>query len=155
MPCGVIKRLRCDSMANLSSPTSQNGLLIAAASVLGVLFAGLCVTVGVVGALRDRPVGFVESPAPSAATTPAGAGSPPDGALIPHARRLALVAPPRVVTTTVQPPPPPPPPPPIRTTSNNGGGRVYYANCAEARAAGAAPLHRGEPGYRSGLDRDG
>lgn len=29
------------------------------------------------------------------------------------------------------------------------------ANCSEARAAGAAPLHRGEPGYRSGLDRDG
>ena len=23
------------------------------------------------------------------------------------------------------------------------------------RAAGAAPLHRGDPGYRSGLDRDG
>lgn len=32
---------------------------------------------------------------------------------------------------------------------------VYYKNCAEARAAGAAPLHRGEPGYRPGLDKDG
>lgn len=32
---------------------------------------------------------------------------------------------------------------------------VYYANCAEARAAGAAPIYRGEPGYRKGLDRDG
>ena len=31
---------------------------------------------------------------------------------------------------------------------------VYYANCAAARAAGAAPLNRGEPGYRAGLDRD-
>jgi len=31
---------------------------------------------------------------------------------------------------------------------------VYYANCSEARAAGAAPLHRGDPGYRSALDRD-
>lgn len=31
---------------------------------------------------------------------------------------------------------------------------VYYANCSEARAAGAAPLHRGEPGYRLGLDRN-
>jgi hypothetical protein len=31
---------------------------------------------------------------------------------------------------------------------------VYYANCAAARAAGKAPLYRGEPGYRSGLDRD-
>lgn len=32
---------------------------------------------------------------------------------------------------------------------------VYYSSCAVARAAGAAPLHRGEPGYRPGLDRDG
>jgi hypothetical protein len=34
------------------------------------------------------------------------------------------------------------------------GGRVYYANCSAARAAGAAPVHRGEPGYASHLDRD-
>lgn len=32
---------------------------------------------------------------------------------------------------------------------------VYYRNCAEARAAGAAPIYRGQPGYRPGLDRDG
>lgn len=32
---------------------------------------------------------------------------------------------------------------------------VYYQNCAAARAAGAAPIYSGEPGYRSGLDRDG
>ncbi|WP_232322487.1 thermonuclease family protein [Brevibacillus parabrevis] len=31
---------------------------------------------------------------------------------------------------------------------------VYYANCSEAKAAGAAPLYRGEPGYRAKLDRD-
>ncbi|MGE0227490.1 MAG: thermonuclease family protein [Dehalococcoidia bacterium] len=31
---------------------------------------------------------------------------------------------------------------------------VYYANCTEARAAGAAPLLRGEPGYRDALDGD-
>jgi hypothetical protein len=31
---------------------------------------------------------------------------------------------------------------------------AYYANCAAARAAGAAPLYRGQPGYRSALDRD-
>lgn len=32
---------------------------------------------------------------------------------------------------------------------------AYYANCSEARAAGAAPLHRGDAGYRSSMDRDG
>jgi hypothetical protein len=31
---------------------------------------------------------------------------------------------------------------------------VYYANCTAARAAGAAPITRGEPGYASKLDRD-
>ncbi len=40
----------------------------------------------------------------------------------------------------------PPSPPPVAD--------VYYPNCAAARAAGAAPLYQGDPGYRSGLDRD-
>lgn len=31
---------------------------------------------------------------------------------------------------------------------------MYYPTCAAARAASAAPLHVGEPGYRPGLDRD-
>lgn len=32
---------------------------------------------------------------------------------------------------------------------------VYYRNCAEARAAGAAPIYRGQPGYRVEMDGDG
>jgi hypothetical protein len=32
---------------------------------------------------------------------------------------------------------------------------AYFANCTDARAAGAAPLRRSDPGYRSALDRDG
>lgn len=31
---------------------------------------------------------------------------------------------------------------------------VYYSNCTEAWNAGAAPIYRGEPGYRIDLDRD-
>lgn len=31
---------------------------------------------------------------------------------------------------------------------------VYYQNCTAARAAGAAPIYQGQPGYRSQLDRD-
>jgi hypothetical protein len=30
-----------------------------------------------------------------------------------------------------------------------------FANCSEARAAGAAPVRRGDPGYGAHLDRDG
>ena len=33
--------------------------------------------------------------------------------------------------------------------------KEFYANCKEAKAAGAAPLYKGDPGYRSDLDRDG
>lgn len=32
---------------------------------------------------------------------------------------------------------------------------VFYPNCAAVRAAGAAPIRRGDPGYSSSLDRDG
>ncbi|MDQ1713359.1 MAG: hypothetical protein QOE45_2809 [Frankiaceae bacterium] len=34
-------------------------------------------------------------------------------------------------------------------------GSVYYRNCDAARAAGAAPVRRGDPGYGPHLDRDG
>ena len=37
---------------------------------------------------------------------------------------------------------------------SEGAAGAYYANCTEAKAAGAAPLYRGEPGYREKLDRD-
>ncbi|NUR99478.1 MAG: excalibur calcium-binding domain-containing protein [Kribbellaceae bacterium] len=32
---------------------------------------------------------------------------------------------------------------------------VVYKTCAEVRAAGKAPLHRGDPGYSEALDRNG
>ena len=38
--------------------------------------------------------------------------------------------------------------------ASNSGGSVYYANCSAARAAGDAPVMRGQPGYSSKLDRD-
>jgi hypothetical protein len=31
---------------------------------------------------------------------------------------------------------------------------VYYGGCDEVRAAGKAPLYRGDPGYREGMDGD-
>ncbi|MFE2430971.1 excalibur calcium-binding domain-containing protein [Streptomyces sp. NPDC059373] len=32
---------------------------------------------------------------------------------------------------------------------------THYANCDAVRKAGAAPLHKGDPGYSRSLDRDG
>ena len=39
--------------------------------------------------------------------------------------------------------------------SDKPADSTYYPNCSTARAAGAAPIRRGEPGYRAELDRDG
>lgn len=36
-----------------------------------------------------------------------------------------------------------------------GGGRGAFPNCSAARAAGAAPVRVGDPGYGRHLDRDG
>ncbi|WP_081997315.1 excalibur calcium-binding domain-containing protein [Sphingopyxis fribergensis] len=33
-------------------------------------------------------------------------------------------------------------------------GGDYWRRCDDARAAGTAPIYRGEPGYRDGLDAD-
>jgi len=56
---------------------------------------------------------------------------------------------PPVVTPAPQPTPAPvPAPTPAPQPS------VYYKNCTAARAAGAAPVYRGQPGYAAHLDRD-
>lgn len=50
---------------------------------------------------------------------------------------------------------------PARTSSSATEGAAAvptgraFRNCAEARAAGAAPVRAGEPGYGTHLDRDG
>jgi hypothetical protein len=45
-------------------------------------------------------------------------------------------------------------PAPAPQVQQNDGSSVYYQNCSAARAAGAAPIYQGQPGYRSALDRD-
>ena len=39
--------------------------------------------------------------------------------------------------------------------SDDDSGGDSFRNCAAARAAGAAPVRRGQPGYGPHLDRDG
>jgi excalibur calcium-binding domain-containing protein len=51
----------------------------------------------------------------------------------------------RPTTTTTEAP----------ATPTTAATTVSYANCSAAKAAGVAPLHRGDPGYASKLDRDG
>ena len=51
-------------------------------------------------------------------------------------------------TVEEEPAPPAPAPQPVRAPTRP------YASCAQARAAGAAPLYEGDPGYNPRLDRD-
>lgn len=41
------------------------------------------------------------------------------------------------------------------TTTTAASKSVSYANCSAVKAAGAAPIRRGDPGYSTSLDRDG
>ena len=43
---------------------------------------------------------------------------------------------------------------PMRASGFKGGSGSAFRSCSEARAAGAAPVRRGDPGYGSHLDRD-
>jgi competence protein ComEC len=52
-------------------------------------------------------------------------------------------------TSNTNPPTPEPTVVPKQQEAN-----VVYKNCSEVKAAGKAPLHRGDPGYSSKLDRD-
>jgi hypothetical protein len=58
--------------------------------------------------------------------------------------------------TGVVPGPPPVMPAAAPADESNGqtSGDAYYARCADARTAGAAPLYIGAPGYRAALDGD-
>jgi hypothetical protein len=47
------------------------------------------------------------------------------------------------------------PAPPAAMPAAPPPASAYYGDCDAARAAGAAPIRVGQPGYRKGLDRDG
>jgi hypothetical protein len=85
-----------------------------------------------------------------------------------HAPPLRTERPTRQTVRTPTPLPPPPSPTPLRAVTSTQPAPaastsqpevratpIVYKNCAEVRAAGKAPLHRGDPGYSSALDRNG
>ncbi len=101
-------------------------------ATIGTL-ALLCCGIGAVGSmLDDDPTDPPKQVAAAPAGTPTSTPTTEPAA--------ASTAPP--VSAPTSPPPPASPSP------------VYYANCDAARAAGAAPIRRGQPGYRPPLDRD-
>ena len=79
-------------------------------------------------------------------------GEPLPAAGAPEVTATATPTPTPAPEPEPEPEPAPAPEPAPSTTAP--AAPVYYANCTAARAAGAAPLYVGEPGYRAKMDGD-
>ncbi|MEV7571462.1 excalibur calcium-binding domain-containing protein [Pseudarthrobacter sp. NPDC089323] len=84
----------------------------------------------------------------AAADAPAAAQAAAEQAARDAAARQAVPVP--APAAPVAPAPAPAPAAPVAPAP----AAVYYANCAAAKAAGAAPLYAGQPGYRPAMDGD-
>jgi hypothetical protein len=104
------------------------------------------------GNTPSNVVGVAPSDSPS--PSPSGSPSPSPAPLevVPPATGTPTVAPPPKTTAAAPKTTKPTVP---KTTKAAPPPAVYYKNCDDVRAHGAAPLYRGQPGYRAGLDRDG
>lgn len=127
------------------SPFNKRVLIIVGSVVGGLILLGL---LGNIGSDRDGASSMTSTVTKTVTET-----RPPTMSTV----TVTAAAPP---APFFEPPVEAPPPtyeqlPPVVPLVPQVPSSVYYGSCAEARAAGAAPLHVGEPGYRSGLDRDG
>jgi hypothetical protein len=93
-------------------------------------------------AARSTAAATTAAPAPRSTSAPRPAPQP-----------VPQPGPGRVPPAPVPAPAPAPAPAPVPAPAPDPAG-AYYANCSAAKAAGAAPLYAGEPGYRAALDRD-
>lgn len=105
-------------------------VFVATPIVLLILLAG-CIGSSVSKTTPDVTTTVSETPAPPKVEAPPAVQEPAP-VVVPPAPPAPVVAPPAPVAKD-----------------------VTYANCAAVRAAGAAPIHRGDPGYNSKLDKDG
>lgn len=119
--------------------TTKLGTLITAAA-LALAVAGCTVSTDGTGNDQINPL-VGDQPAPTSTASTAPTSTTP--------ATTSTTAPPTSTTTTVPPTTAAPPTTSPPTTT------VSYKNCDEVRAAGAAPIRRGDPGYSENLDRDG
>lgn len=125
-------------------------LIVFLVSLLALIFTGCSAFADGVRDGYEQSTSSTTSSAPPPPTTTA----PPTTTRAAAATTAPATTTPRPTTTTpapvvVAPPaelPPDPPAPPVR---------VHYPNCSAVKAAGAAPIRAGEPGYSRKLDRDG
>ncbi|WP_280436131.1 excalibur calcium-binding domain-containing protein [Nocardia carnea] len=98
------------------------------------------------------------TPTPSTTLIP----GPATSSALPTVQEPTTQAPAAVEPSPTPPPPPEPEPEPepmpvptLDAPAPPPAPPVSYKNCAAVRAAGAAPIYSGQPGYGQHLDRDG
>ncbi|MFI6432853.1 DUF1524 domain-containing protein [Rhodococcus oryzae] len=123
------KAYRCTYVTRQVEVKAAYGLWVTQAEKVAI--ARVLADCATAPAPTPAPAAAGVAPAPTSAPAPAPAPAP-----------VPFVAPAPVAA-------PAPAPAAVPQTSTT------YANCAAVRAAGAAPLHAGQPGYSSKLDRDG
>ena len=173
--------LSCSSVASVPSSTPQHrGLLRSAAPVLlalvlevGLSGCGVPSVADDAGSLAPAPSPTVTAspsptPIPSPSPTPSPSPSPtpsPTPSPIPTTQAPTSQPPLQPLMQESEPTSEPEPTPEEEARAGGGAaapepvpepnqGSTYYPNCKKAKAAGAAPLYRGDPGYREELDRD-
>lgn len=115
----------------------------------------------------DVPHGPMSAPAPTSSTLAPESGSDaeraPQASPVPLAESTEADAQGEAVEAVEDPSPDPSPTasstatpsPTASPTAPASAGIVRYETCEQVESAGVAPLHRGDPGYRTELDPDG
>jgi micrococcal nuclease len=161
-PAGTIGCYAAESLAWATTTLSGKAVTLGAETAQGIAltlaggedYAALAIQKGYLKYAANAALPVLAAAETTAKQATSGLWAPPCGGTI------DAPAPTPTPTPTATPEPPvTKAAPPVRTTAEEPAPQpdsaAYYKNCTAAKAAGAAPLHRGEPGYRAALDRDG
>lgn len=142
--------------AFLPGPKSRSlGLLVGVAALLALIF-GVSVTPPQPRLAAAPTPTVTETVTPSPVTkTVTPTTAPATVTETPTPSTTTVTAPPVTVTAPAAQMAPPSPPAPRISTATPTRASTTYANCTEVRAAGAAPIRPGDPGWDPKFDRDG
>lgn len=130
----------------------EHKALLALAGAAAVLSTASLANAAMQKSSDAQGLAVIEAASPSTSPSPSDSPIPSPS---PMDATVPVTLPPIVITTTTtHAPKPTTHAPQPKPTTKKPPTNAYYKNCTAAWAAGAAPLHRGEPGYRSALDRD-
>jgi hypothetical protein len=138
--------------AESASPPGSRIAIPVVAGTVGLILGAAAMAAG--GSDTTTAAQESAQPRPTVTVTVTAAPGPAPEPTATVTVTATAAATPRPVAKPASPPPKPTPKRATTPAPEEPPASAFYENCAAARAAGAAPLYRGEPGYRSALDRD-